>query len=303
LIEHLVPRPLKTINISPPGLFRTIEKFRPTLLIDEGDTFLRNNDGVRGVLNAGHTRGDYAIRLTGDNHDPTPFQTFGSKAIALIGYLPETLADRSIPIEMRRKMQGETVERLDVRKLENIFRDLKARARRWAEDHSDALDQVETQVPDQLNDRAADNWRHMLEIANQLGGEWPTRVRAAAVALSGPGQDDNQSVDAQLLSDIQDIFNSRDGTTDITSEALIEKLASLEDRPWAEWHRGKPISKAALAKHLKPFGIRPQKWREGAITCRGYRRADFEDAWSRYIPDQSPEDPPQAPLLPHIPSE
>ena len=50
----LCNRPLQCSNITPSALFRTIEDYKPTLLIDEMDTFARDNDELRGVLNSGH---------------------------------------------------------------------------------------------------------------------------------------------------------------------------------------------------------------------------------------------------------
>src|ERR1043166_9648838 len=49
---ELVNRPVVAANISSPAFFRVIEETRPTLLIDEADTFLRGSDELRGILNA-----------------------------------------------------------------------------------------------------------------------------------------------------------------------------------------------------------------------------------------------------------
>src|SRR5258706_4245278 len=56
VLSELVNRPVVSSNVSPPALFRAIEELRPTLLIDEADTFLKGNDEFRGILNAGYTR-------------------------------------------------------------------------------------------------------------------------------------------------------------------------------------------------------------------------------------------------------
>lgn len=45
--------------------------WKPTMLIDEADTFLCDNDELRGVLNTGHTRATaYVIRTVGEDHEP-----------------------------------------------------------------------------------------------------------------------------------------------------------------------------------------------------------------------------------------
>ena len=44
-------------NITPSSIFRVVEKTRPTLLIDEADTFIAGrNDDLIGIINSGHTK-------------------------------------------------------------------------------------------------------------------------------------------------------------------------------------------------------------------------------------------------------
>ena len=98
-----------------------MEKYKPTLLIDEADTFLHDNDELRGVLNSGHARaGAYVVRTVGDTHEPEVFRTWAPKAIALIGKLPATLASRAVHIELKRLAPGETVEPLRLHQLDNL---------------------------------------------------------------------------------------------------------------------------------------------------------------------------------------
>ena len=64
VLSELVNRPVVAANISSPALFRVIEEMRPTLLIDEADTFLQGNDELRGILNSGYTRKTaYVVRV------------------------------------------------------------------------------------------------------------------------------------------------------------------------------------------------------------------------------------------------
>ena len=86
IVATLVPRPLNTANVTPAALFRSVEKWRPSLLIDEADTILRSSDDLRGILNSGHARHSASIlRTVGDDHEPRAFATWSPKAIALIG--------------------------------------------------------------------------------------------------------------------------------------------------------------------------------------------------------------------------
>ena len=112
VISSLLPRPLLSGNISPASVFRTIEKYKPSFLIDEADSFDNLNEELRGLLNASHLRASaQAIRVVGEDHEPRMFSTWCPKAIALIGRLPTTLEDRSIVIEMRRRKKDEVCER------------------------------------------------------------------------------------------------------------------------------------------------------------------------------------------------
>jgi putative DNA primase/helicase len=54
VVAALVPRFLFSVSITPAALFRTVEAARPTLLVDEADTFLNSSDDLRGLINAGY---------------------------------------------------------------------------------------------------------------------------------------------------------------------------------------------------------------------------------------------------------
>jgi putative DNA primase/helicase len=53
IIGSLAARAIATANISAAALYRTVEQAQPTLLVDEADSFLKDNEELRGVLNAG----------------------------------------------------------------------------------------------------------------------------------------------------------------------------------------------------------------------------------------------------------
>ena len=80
-------------------------------------------------------------------------------------------------------------------------------AARWAADQLDALRDADPAVPESVFNRAADNWRPLLAIADAAGGEWPERARNAAVALAAEYTDESRRV--QLLADIADAFEAK----------------------------------------------------------------------------------------------
>jgi putative DNA primase/helicase len=280
VLKCLVPRALPTANVTPAALFRVVEAHRPTLLVDEADTFVRGNDELRGILNSGHRRGGAVLRTVGDDHEPRSFATYSACAIALIGTLPETLHDRSVTIDLKRRLPSEKVEPFRTDRADHL--DVLARkSARWAKDHGDRIGDVDPTMPAGIINRVADNWRPLLAIADVAGGEWPKRARAAAQAAHLAGKDDDGSRLELLLGDIQDAFGQR---TEMASADLVEALVAIEGRPWAEYGRnGKPLTQARLARLLKPLGIPPEKIGPRASRLNGYVLARFQEAFGRYL--------------------
>lgn len=291
LLGALVRRSLPASNITPSALFRSVEKFEPTLLIDEADTFLQEREELRGILNSGHTRGAaFVVRTVGEEHEPRLFSTWAPKAIALIGRLPSTLEDRSVVIPLRRKTAAERVERLRLDRLDTLA-PLRRKLLRWSRDHVEALRKADPEVPAGLHDRAADNWRALLALADACGGSWPQAARRAAVALSGGEAVQDSSTSVRLLADLREIFRIHYANRYLTDD-LLRHLCGDESKPWGEWSRGGPLTAIGLARLLQGFEIRPRKIRIGDKTRQGYLRESFDDAFARYIPFE-PEHPEQ----------
>ena len=137
-------------------------------------------------------------------------------------------------------------------------------------------------MPD-LNDRAADNWRPLLAIADLAGGTWPQEARRAACLLSGEEQDG--AIGVELLQDIRSAFGDDDV---IRSSDLVAKLTADPERPWAEWRHGRPLTQKQLAGLLAPFHIISLTVHPpGLLDGKGYRRIDFQEAWAAYCPGQN----------------
>lgn len=287
VIQTLTPRAQRVENLTLAVLFRLVDAHKPTLLIDEYDTFLKENEELRGALNAGHKRGGGVLRCEGDNNEIRSFKTFAPVALAGIRALPSTLHDRSIVISLARAKPDEVRERFDSRKTEGA-QILKRQLARWVTDNLAALEACEPTLPPQAFNRVADNWRPLFAIAELVGGDWLERVHRAFVALSAP-DDDGESIGVLLLADIRTLFEARD-TNRLSSAEMVEALAAKEERPWPEWSHGKPITVRQLASLLKPFGIKPHGIRIGDATPRGYDLAQFQEVFARYLtdhPDQS----------------
>lgn len=98
------------------------------------------------------------------------------------------------------------------------------------------------------------------------------------------GQQDDQSTNAELLSNIRDIFERR-GIDRISTAGLIDALIEDDEAPWATWNRGKPITARQIAKRLREFKITAnQTIRIEMTTAKGYRLDALSEAFERYLP-------------------
>lgn len=281
LCRHLCRAPLLSGNITPAALFRAVQAWKPTLLIDEADTFAKMNDELRGILNAGHTRDTaFVVRSEGDGNEPRLFSTWAPKLVAAIGRLPDTIEDRAIRIVLTRKPVS--VKKLDAFDPEAVRRDCELARRRLARfvlDNIDVIATAEAERPDGLNDRAWNNWRPLFAVAAAAGGDWPARALAAALELSGDG-DDAEEEDVGTLA-LRHVWEVLEPAGKLATGDVLSHLVSKDEGPWAKWWeaqlaKGEVKSSAArLAKLLKPFGIKPEQvWIDGK-NVRGYDAERF----------------------------
>ena len=284
LLDALVQRPLMSSNMTPAVLFRVVEDHQPTLLIDELDTQPYRAE-LTNLLNSGqHPRGS-VIRIDGPGRAPREFSTYCPKAVAQIGELPSTVRDRSIVVEINRRAGTDRkVENLRSGVIHDEFRPMRRRLVRWAQDNVDALAVADPVMPDELHDRAQDNWRQLFAIAALCGPSWVVGAKTAALAMASAGHQDD--VSTMLLSDIRSIISEIDADR-LPSAELALMLAELQDRPWLDWPRYKGFSTNQLAILLRPFGIKPKPmWRIGRFkkgTTRGYFFADFKQTFDQYL--------------------
>ena len=288
VVEALSNRSLLSSNITPAALFRVIESYHPTLVIDEADTFIAGrNDDLIGIINSGHAKNRaFVIRTVGDDFEPKRFSTWSPQAFASIKRLQDTIMDRSIVIELQRKTAGEATQRIPAN-LKAILRPLRQKIMRWHDDNQAGLESNVIEPPAIGNDRAVDNWLPLFTIANSIGTDCLDECLVAYTRLNK--YEDDPSIHVMLLEDIQQIF-ADSGRQQFPSEQLVEALVGLPDRPWCEWKHGHPMTVNSLAKLLKTYSIKSRQVRQGDARFRCYELKSFADTFSRYL-SSSPQKP------------
>jgi hypothetical protein len=279
--HHLVPRGVRVSQATPNYILAKVsEDPPPTLFYDEIDTVYgpraKGNEDLRAVLNAGHRRNATAGRGSWENNRLTgqDYPAYCAVALAGLGRLPDTVADRAVVIPMKKRKRTERVEqwreRLHVEEAKALGDQLSA----WMKDAS--LSWPEN-MP--VEDRAADVWEALIMVADAAGGHWPASARAAAVVLTSQKPEASRGI--QLLRDLRIVFRSKDK---MRSEDIIAALTELPESPWRRFHAdGSPLDFRDLARLLKEYDISSRDvWIDGA-SAKGYTADDLRDVWERYV--------------------
>jgi 5S rRNA maturation endonuclease (ribonuclease M5) len=295
--ELLVPRPVEAVNTTPAYLFRKVSDPAgpPTILYDEIDTLFgpkaKDNEEVRGMLNAGHRRGAMAGRcvVRGKVVETEELPAYCAVALAGLGNLPDTLMTRAVVVKMKRRAPGEQIEPFRRRVHMEAGHAIRDKLALWATSATaSGIGEKWPEMPAGIADRDADVWECLLMIADAAGGEWPAKARVAAVALVADSKGGGGvSLGIRLLSDIRLVW---DGTGAMHTEAILDLLNKLDEAPWGEL-KGKPLDPRRLSRFLSDYDIKPGDVRADVDKVekvrKGYKRCDLHDAWQRYLPPDS----------------
>ena len=289
VLELLVARPWRVTGASEAAMFRKIAKNRPTLLLDEIDAIFGSHsertEPLRAILNAGNRPGATVARCVGENKDVEDFPIYCAKALAGIDNdhrIPDTIRDRAVTIRMQRKTGAEPVERLRHRTADAEAKPLRMEFEAWAAGAAvDLLLEADPDLPVELDDRAAEAWEPLLAIADLAAGEWPSRARAAAIALSGEEDRDEVTTGTMLLRAIRDAFGDSDRMATVD---LLGTINADDELPFGGWREGKGLDGRRLAKLLKPYGVKPRPIRIDGEVAKGYLREQLEEVWQRWLP-------------------
>ena len=284
VLSFLVPRAYFAVELTGTNIYHIVDLKKPTLLIDEADQLFRRKAALAEIVNAGWTRGSARIprMVHGVIHE---FDAFCPKVIGMIGLnLPGTMASRAIVCMLWPKLPSEQVA--DFRHVDDDdFTALRRKALRWAADSAAALRDADPVMPSGFGNRVAANYRLLLAIADLAGGVWPKRARAAAVTLSHKPHQPSERL--RLLAALRPLLAMRE---QITSAELIELLIAGPDGEWVEFRGRGPITQRQVAALLAWFEIFPvvlHPTKRASLSRHGYRRSQFDDAFARFLPQQS----------------
>jgi hypothetical protein len=290
VLRFIVPRPWPVTNINPAPLYRKIQYVRCTILLDECQSLQRlgseASEVLRELMNACIEReGPKVSRCVGRNHTPMDFDIYSPKVFAMIGEPDSVLADRCLPIRLKRKTAAESVRRFRHREVKARGEEIAEELRVWAEDEGEQIAGIYDGLEhfDIENDRMADLLLPLQGVlTSATDGGFLEMLREYARSLDDQqDQTEKMTPDIILLTALQEIFGERK-VQFISTEDLIEILVEREDEPWAEWSYGGPITGRALAFLLSKYGIKSKFSPDQ--TRRGYWASDFEDAWDRFCP-------------------
>jgi hypothetical protein len=284
IVELLSKKARRTSSMSPSVLYRMISLDETTVfLIDESDRIFSKKadkeraEAMTSIINTGFKRGSSVWRCKPNTLEPEEFSTFAPVALAGIGTssIPDTVQDRALVIEMRRKFPNETIEEFQSDEEEAIFSPLREALDSWSQEIRDQIRPCRPELPNELHSRAKDCWKPLFKIATYAGSDWLEKARKASLELSlNEADDDDKSYSLRLLSDCREVFDC----IELGSQALVERLCEIEEAPYG--HGDHRLNTASLARNLKTYGIRPTRTNK----LRLYRREDFQEAWDRYLP-------------------
>jgi hypothetical protein len=295
IIDLLSCNGLRTVGASPAAIFRTIRKYEVegttvTLILDEAEvlgTRSERSEQLREILNAGYRRGQYVLRcerVGEEGYDPQEFNVYCPKVLVLIGNLNDTLADRCIPIGMRRRKQFELVERFFYSQAERDAKRCRREIERWAKFNRTRVKRCHRRDVEFLEDREAELWSPLFAVCAAADPDRLEQLKVIALRVSGAKQADEPAEwGLLLLRDIRQLFDQNQEPR-LTTTGMLYALNGIDESPWVGWSRGRGLDARGLARLLKPFGICPHNLRlEGNSIAKGYERVDFEEAWGTYL--------------------
>lgn len=288
LMDMLSARSWRTVGATPAVIFRTIDRKRPTLIIDEAEILTARDErafALREVLNAGYRKGQTVSRCDERaGHEPKEYGTYCPKVFVLIGTISGALADRCIEIRMERRTK-ESIERFRFTRALQEFAPLKQEIEAWAAARAqDVAQWYQSNDLAFIEDREEELWLPLFAVCAVLAPDRvPELERVAAEMAGAKAEGEPHDWSTRLLADVRAVFSELKSDR-IATEQLISALSQIPDSPWPGWNHENGIYSRDVSRLLKPFGIYSQNIRFGDKVIKGYLRDTFRDPWERYLP-------------------
>ena len=270
---------------------------RETLLFDDCHLTLgTRNRSRKPALQALLASSFHSSLMTESTLGHVPFR---AKAFATMGELPDAIVDRSIPIILEPLPRNENrwfstnrIERFNLRRAEPDSESLRQRLSAWSRQHLQQLQQLpacaEQDFPpcfSPLGPRRMQLVEPLLQLADVVGGPWPSHIRKAIDYLFHEADNYHLCANRQLLEDLYVCFLSQRFPERFSTSFLLVWLHSQQNRIW---QADGPINAHKLAQLLGAFEITPRLQRmrmdeDERPVARGYQLADFIPAWRRYM--------------------
>lgn len=292
LLHHMlgswVNKRLTADNVSPAVYFRIVEAQKPTFMIDEVDSWLKQDSDLLGSLKSGFEPQGAVLRCEGDAHAVRQYSVYAPVAMAGIQIaqkLPKSVVNRGMIISLERAK--DEVAEADVFKRKKHAPGIKtigAKLAKWVRDAEQQIAATDPQLPDGLINREEDKWLPMFTLAEVAGGDWPARVLQAytrSIHTIEPSKSELFLMDVKtVMPEMGDIH-----TTD-----LIIDLCGLEDSRYIEYNfkayeaEKKKIQPPQIARLLKKYKVQAKDVRMGTSVKRGYSGDELRQVFDRYIP-------------------
>jgi hypothetical protein len=267
-------------------LAHRVNCYQFTLLLDEREATLGSarrakNPALLAMLNSG-----FQNSVSHQNRHRS-LDIFCPKAFAGTAPLPESLAERSIPIFLEPLEAGDPVQRFFPSQARKEAEDLVPWIKQWSKENLSRFSAETFRLPDglspALSHRQQDLIEPLLHVAQAIGGSWPNQAAQAVLAVFRQSLMPQQNYAVQLLNDLEDAFHEPGDARHLPTSFLLRWLHNLDDRPWSVWHEGRPLNDQDLARMLQPFGVYPRNVRrEDAKVVRCYLRSEVEYASNQH---------------------
>jgi hypothetical protein len=269
VLGELAYRAVSTISITPASLFRAIELWNITLLIDEAEHQIKTDteagQALYGCLNGGYKRGSYALRTEGDanNRVPASFEVFGFKAIASTKLFHPTLESRSIVINMTQGIPKKIIidsGRAAILRSKLLF---------W---RFETLGKLKLAMPESLSGRLIEMFIPLFTVAQILKGTESIKKEISYDGLLGVlnktmkdmesmrQEEEHQSTEAQIINAITDLeAKCKEGYSDELDYIFMKEVTN---------HLGWEVTPKGLAdmgRILKSLGIKTTRKSRGTI--------------------------------------